>query len=392
MPNKILVISPDEETNQTLCNDLCELGYLTTHNTVLTKLSSHKLCPNICLIDLQLSRDCNADQWQAWLRDCQKTHTACLAFDRSTHPDRSIIAEAEPLCDTLSDPHDLNLLAEKVHSLLTIHKLTRQLNTTRQQLDHYQKEFHDGLQSAANIQNSLVPKQQPRYHNLSYSWKYVPCKQVGGDLFNVVQLDENTIMTYLMDVSGHGISSAMVTVSVHQSLSEHTGQLVKKPKDKYPFYEISSPQSILQELEAEYPFERFEEFFTISYLLINPHTGLLRYSNAGHPPPLLIRCDGRAERLDAGGTIIGIGKLVEFEGGESRLTPGDRLFMYTDGITEHLDKEGKAYGEDRLLAQLQNQTATPLDEAIQNTLLALHEFGGSALPIDDITLIGMEFL
>jgi sigma-B regulation protein RsbU (phosphoserine phosphatase) len=390
MPQQILVISPCNETNQALCDDVRNLGFTVAGSTSLTKPSSQDQQPALCITDLHFCNDATS-QWQEWLHDCHASHTACLAFDRSTTPDRNAIERLDPLGDTLGNPKDQELLAGKIQSLLTIRKLTRQLDATRHQLSHYQEELQDALQSAANIQRRLIPTRQPSYHNLHYSWKYMPCKQVGGDLFNIIQLDEQTVMTYLVDVSGHGISSAMVTVSVHQSLSLHTGQLVKRPTEHPPFYEITPPGQVLMELETEYPFERFEEFFTISYVLINPHTGQLCYSNGGHPPPLLLRSDGSVERLTAGGTVIGVGGMVDFEEDKTRLKSGDRLFMYTDGITEHLGKTGDAYGEERFLEQLSSQQGKPLDEITRDALISMREFGGSTLPVDDVTLIGMEF-
>ncbi len=391
MPQQILVISSHNEASQELCDNLRTLGYPATDVATLVKPSAQTNRPAICIVDLQLNRHGDSAQWEMWLQDCQATHTACLAFDSSTRPDANSITRLESLGDILLDSSDPTLLACKIHSLLTIRKLTRQLDATRHQLSHFQEELQEALLSAAHIQHSLIPARQPIYANLHYSCKYMPCKKVGGDLFNIIHLDEQTVMTYLVDVSGHGISSAMVTVSVHQCLSKHTGQLVKRPTEQPPFYEITPPGQVLQELETEYPFERFEEFFTISYVLINPHTGQLRYSNGGHPPPLLLRSNGSVERLDSGGTVIGVGKLVEFEEGEKRLYPGDRIYMYTDGITEHIGTSGEAYGEERFLNHLLAQKDKPLHETTQEVLIAMREFGGSTLPIDDVTLIGMEF-
>ena len=391
MSQKILVLSPCNHEASTLCDNLSSLGFAATSVETLVHPSAEEHSPALCIIDLQLHHSSFPALWDAWLQDCLQTRTACLAYDSTTQPEHSMIARLDPLCNTLQDPEDKDQLVGKIHSLLTIRKLTRQLEATRHQLAHYQEELQEALQSAAYIQRSLIPKRRPTYHNLSYAWRYMPCKQVGGDLFNVVQLDEQTVMTYLMDVSGHGISSAMVTVSVHQSLSIHTGQLVKRPTDQPPFYEITSPARVLKELEAEYPFERFEEFFTISYMLINPHTGHLRYSNGGHPPPLLLRKDGSVERLEAGGTVIGIGEKIAFEEGETRLLRGDRLFMYTDGITEHCGASDEAFGEERFIGQLCLHKEQPLDEVTRDALIAMREFGGSTLPIDDVTLIGIEF-
>jgi sigma-B regulation protein RsbU (phosphoserine phosphatase) len=391
MPQRILVISSSATLDEEILAYLHEKGYPATSTKTLSKPSAEEQRPALCIVDLALSREVGQSAWEAWRHDCQTTHTACLAFDSTRQADHTLIASLEPLCGTFALPINKDHLMSKVHSLLTIRKLSRQLEATRHQMSHYQEELHDALESAANIQRSLIPKTRPAYHNLQFAWRYMPCKQVGGDLFNIVQLDEQTVMAYLVDVSGHGISSAMVTVSVHQSLSLHTGQLVKKPIEQPPYYEIVPPEQVMKELEAEYPFERFEEFFTISYLLINPHSGKLSYCNAGHPPPFLLRKNGSIELLDAGGTIIGVGELIEFEGGESRLEPGDRIFMYTDGITEHIGSDGEPYGEQRFLQQLIGGRGQSLDDVTRDALIAMREFGGSILPIDDVTLIGIEF-
>ncbi len=391
MPQQLLVITPDTVFGETLGKRLREQGYPVTVATGLTKPSSLEHPPAICLIDLELHRNPTGGHWESWLQDCITAHVACLAFDCKNPPDRSLIERLEPLGDILTHPEDMAALENRVRSLLTTRKLHRQLEAARHQLAKHHNELQESLRSAALIQRSLIPARRSNIHNLLFSWKFMPSKQVGGDLFNIVQLDEQTVMVYLVDVSGHGISSAMVTVSVHQTLSLHTSQIIKHYTDHPPYYEIATPGAVMRELEAEYPFERFQEFFTISYLLINPHTGEIRYCNAGHPPPLLLRRDGSTDRLTAGGTVIGMGSLVSFEEGEARMEAGDRLYLYTDGITEHVDANGTLYGEERFLSRLRAQTDTPLDIAVQNALIALREFGGSTLPVDDVTLIGIEY-
>lgn len=266
-----------------------------------------------------------------------------------------------------------------------------ELRDLRARLAAREQELSDALESAAHIQRSLIPRSFPVYHNLHYAWQFVPFKKVGGDLFNIAPLDEQTIMTYLLDVSGHGIASAMVSVAVHQSLSPTTGRLLKQPLGHRPFYRITSPQEVLAALDAEYPFERFEEFFSLTYLLINPHSGQVRYGNAGHPPPLLLRCNGDVERLDCGGPLVGLGHRGDGEEGEARLQEGDRLFLYTDGLTEQTDRQGDAYGEARLVATLYAQAGKPLDRACAALLSDLRAHAGAAPAQDDQTLLGIEF-
>ena len=90
--------------------------------------------------------------------------------------------------------------------------------------------------------------------------------------------------------------------------------------------------------------------------------------------------------------MIGVGELIEFDEGQNRLEPGDRIFIYTDGITEHIDAAGEPYGEQRFLQQLIDMQEQPLEEVPRDALISLREFGGSTLPVDDVTLIGKEFL
>ena len=94
-------------------------------------------------------------------------------------------------------------------------------------------------------------------------------------------------------------------------------------------------------LEAKDDIERSEQLFSLSFILIKFHMGRLRYCNGGRPPPTPLRIDGTIKKVDSGGTVIGRGNFVTLEEGDSWLKPGDRLFMYTDGITEHLTTSEK---------------------------------------------------
>ena len=152
-----------------------------------------------------------------------------------------------------------------------------------------------------------------------------------------------------------------------------------------------SPGQVLMALDREYPIERFDKFFTISYLIVNAKTGSVRYASAAHPPPVLLHKDGTIELLKEGGTIIGMGGILPFEEGSRQLEKGDRLFVYTDGIIEYESKNGQFYGEERfyeILASMRDQT---LPKTIETTVTDLMAFGDQNDPQDDISLMGIEF-
>ncbi|AMV71021.1 SpoIIE family protein phosphatase [Desulfuromonas carbonis] len=267
-----------------------------------------------------------------------------------------------------------------------------QLAGARKLLRERNREQEEELRSAAQIQRNLIPTRLPDMGNYRFAWSFEPFEKIGGDLFNVMQLDENTVMAYLFDVSGHGVSAAMVSVSVYQSLSLHTGRIVKRVFITPPYYKLLSPAEVLEELEREYPFERFEKFFTISYLLMDIPTGRIRYSGAGHPPPALVRRGGGVELLRTGGGLIGLGVGGPFAEGEVALQGGDRLFLYSDGVIEWPNQEGELFGEERFFQLLDDLRGESLAEVCRRVYAAVREFAGGGVQQDDLTLLGIEFL
>jgi phosphoserine phosphatase RsbU/P len=194
----------------------------------------------------------------------------------------------------------------------------------------------------------------------------------------------------VIDVSGHGVPSAMLTVALSRSLSAETGYTVQSSMHTVA-KQIVSPCEVLRNLDREYPFERFSKFFSISYLVLNCQTGHLRFSSAGHPPPFLIRTDGTVRELDAGGTLIGIGTGVDFEEGAADLEKGDRIFLYTDGIPERANAKGELFGIERLREKLTAIPRAGLASLLDGLMVTLDSFATHQPAADDITICALEF-
>src|SRR4030095_9458948 len=197
----------------------------------------------------------------------------------------------------------------RVRNQVQLYQMTKALRTAHQQLCDKQQRLDEDLHSAAIIQQNLILKHTPYLPYVQVAWQYIPCERVGGDIFNIDQLDETHLAMFMLDVSGHGVSSAMVTVSVSQSLTPQLGYLLKKRQPLPPYYAITPPAEVLRALDEEYPFERFSTYFTLSYLVLDCRCGRLRYSSAAHPPPLL-RQSGEVVRLREGGAIIGLERIA----------------------------------------------------------------------------------
>jgi phosphoserine phosphatase RsbU/P len=392
MAGTILLTYTDDQLRRDLQAWLAGAGFeVQAVNTLQGAIAELRHSPALTLLDLELSQ---VDQvgFSQFGEHCQLSDIPCLCYSANGHFHASEPVDLAPWSErNIFDPRNRAEVLQQVATELKLKELVRQQVLIAGRLQEKQLALEEGLRSAEMIQNSLLPGFLPSCQQYRFAWRFLPCDQVGGDLLNLIQVDEKTIMVYLLDVSGHGVSSAMVTVSVYQSLSLHTGRIIKQLSDTPPYYRIPSPAEVLAELEKEYPYERFEKFFTISYLLLEVETGVARFSNGGHPPPVLVRADGSLELLNEGGSLIGMGGQIPFEEGKVTLATGDRIYLYSDGITEYAGPDNAMFGEPRFFQLLRENCAVELDNSCSQVISNLQAFGQGIKVADDISLLGVEY-
>jgi sigma-B regulation protein RsbU (phosphoserine phosphatase) len=291
--------------------------------------------------------------------------------------------------DYLSKPFDNGEVVARVKAQLRLRRLTRALEGLNRDLVGKQQRLEEDLRAAAEIQRALLPRPGVRVPGVRIAWRFEPCATIGGDIFNVLRLDDRHVALYVVDVSGHGVPPALLTVSVSQALAPSSGGTIRTSGDGCP--RVAGPAEVLDLLEAEYPIERFGMFFTISYLLLDLQSGRLRYSSAGHPPPLLVRPEGDLAVLEEGGPIIGLGAGLSFDEGSVTLSPGDRVVLYTDGVVEHMDPARVVFGDDRFRALLAARAGGSLEGVCDEIKAALDAHGAGAAPLDDVSLLALEY-
>ena len=295
----------------------------------------------------------------------------------------------EYLANLKDDDINKRLLRELVSKYALAETQLRKLN---EELVEKKRRLELDLKAAAEIQKSLLPQITFTVENLEIAWKFEPCEHMGGDIFNIFQIDSQHLGIYMLDVSGHGVPAAMITVSVSQFLQQNVVQMAKGRQNSA----IMSPAQILTALENEFPFERFNNFFTITYVVINTKTGDTVYSNAGHPYPALLRGNKSIELLNKKGPLIGVGDLnfinnrkIGFKEGRLVIQPGDKLFIYTDGIPEYQNSRKEFYGENRFYNTLKMLENESVRKIVDRCIESLMDFGNNARPKDDITLLGI---
>jgi sigma-B regulation protein RsbU (phosphoserine phosphatase) len=188
----------------------------------------------------------------------------------------------------------------------------------------------------------------------------------------------------MLDVCGHGVPAALISVAVSQFLNSTDGLLGNN-------CELLSPEIVLNKLDNSFPFERFDSFFSIFYMTIDVKDGWLDYSCAGHPPPILMHSDGTLDFLNQRGPVIGFGPETPFGQSSIQLQAGDRLILYTDGILENRNPAGNYFGKAGFCQVLNDHRNEPLQSMVDAVCQEIRNFRQQAAPDDDISLLAVEY-
>lgn len=259
--------------------------------------------------------------------------------------------------DFLIKPLEADELRARISAGARILDMQRELSQKNRLIESALEELrlaHDAIDKdliqARKIQESLVPEFTRSFGKSRVSLLLKPCGHIGGDLVGMFSPGVNRLGFYSIDVSGHGITSAMMTARLGGYLSsKHFDQNVAMEKRFNKFYALLPPEDVASMLNSRLMAdEGIEEYFTMVYAIVDLRNGHLKMVQAGHPHPLLLRQDGSTEFLGDGGLPIGLIEDASFQQIETHMKPGDKLLVYSDGFTECQLAEGGLLEEDGL--------------------------------------------
>ena len=270
----------------------------------------------------------------------------------------------------------------------------RALEVTNARLTQVNRRMEIDLHMAAKIQASLLPSRIPTYPGARFAWHFQPCDELAGDSLNVLVLDDRRVGLYVLDVSGHGVASALLSVTLSRMLSppsDPSSLLVRPGDEGAPGPLLVPPAEVADELGRRFPFDPATmQYFTMIYGHLDVITGEFQYTSAGHPGLALVPTQGPPRILDAPGFPVGLAPS-DYETHRITLEAGDRLYLYSDGIPDAMNNADALYGPARMLCGLERGRSESLDRSVTVLLEDIHAWCDGAGLRDDMSLLAVEF-
>jgi phosphoserine phosphatase RsbU/P len=230
------------------------------------------------------------------------------------------------------------------------------------------------MAEALSIQMRLLPAEIPQAPGYAIAADWRPARTVGGDYYDVLRFDENTLGFCIADVAGKGMPAALLMSNLQAAVRGLASPSVS-PEELCTAINRLLCRSIAG-----------DRFITFFYAVLDIPSGLLRYTNAGHPAPLVIRGDGTHAALCDGGGVLGVFEGAEFCSGEIQLSIADRVVLFTDGLLEAHDNDGEEFGSKRILEEGLTLRHSDAASVLDGIFARVREFGGRVFE-DDATLL-----
>jgi sigma-B regulation protein RsbU (phosphoserine phosphatase) len=342
------------------------------------------------------------------LREIRHTHSATdLPVIMGTAKDGSReIVEAFKLGanDYVTKPFDLPVLLARLRTQISLKRAVEEIRRLEHGLSERNHELHlanarmqKHLDAAAQVQRALLPEKAPGVPGYRFAWKFQPCAGLAGDILNLFPLEDGLVALYVLDVSGHGVAAALLSVTVSRFLSAspdassllwHAGDT--SGSNGEVAFTLESPATVAERLSRRFPFDHATaQFFTLMYGVLDTRGHRLTYTSAGHPNLLRICRAGSMKLLPASGFPIGImpGKYEQYT---IDLEPGDRLYIHSDGVSEAMSPARELFGVSRMIDVLTAARDRPLEEGLDALARRTQEWSGGENPNDDQTILAIE--
>lgn len=290
----------------------------------------------------------------------------------------------------LTKPVSSDLLINTIESAVEIFTLKKREMMLQNELKEAYNRIEKDLKAAAQLQSKFLPKKAVRLFNLQIAADQIPSVYVSGDALNYFELDDHVVGFFILDVSGHGVKSALFSFSLHNFLNP-------LPRKRSPLIKLlddgslapRSPERVVYNLNKRFTAEIDSDYFTIVYGIIDCRTNNLKLCCAGHPYPLHLS-EGKVSKIGKANFPVSMFHSVSYDFFETDFKKGDKLMLYSDGLTETIGKGKTNVGESMLIELLEKksaESAASLSAEIKKIALDLKESSFD----DDMTFMIIGF-
>lgn len=295
--------------------------------------------------------------------------------------------------DYVTKPLDFAVVLARVQTQLALKRSVEQILALEQQLSKANAELlrnaqrlQEELSAAAKIQEAFLPTSLPPIAGVEFAWVFQPCAELAGDALNIVPLDAEHVAVYVLDVTGHGVAASLLAVAAARVLTSAGADSVLIDKSDH---QPSGPARVATRLDRRFVWDSaIGQFITLFYAVLHVPSRRLTYVSCGHPPAIRVSAAGVATPLNGSGMPIGLGG--QYETHSVQLDPADRVFLYTDGVTEARNPDGTLFQTERLMQALTAGATSTLQASIDLLRERLKRWQSDLPQKDDISLLGFE--
>jgi sigma-B regulation protein RsbU (phosphoserine phosphatase) len=276
------------------------------------------------------------------------------------------------------------------HTLLQeqLEQTNRVLRRSNRELELYHARVSRELEAAARVQRALLPGEVEPWDGVDIAWSLRPCEELAGDILNVMRLTEDRLGVYVLDVSGHGVSAALLSAQVGRLLGADPSQSRLLCRGRGRYRQPVAPIDVVRQLNDLFPMDpQRPQFFTLVYGVFEVDTGRFVFSSAGHPGPVVVRADGRTEEFVLPGTPVGMLQVGRWDQCDIVLQPGDHVALISDGVVEAESPDGEVFGTDRLRSALSRADGGGAQAQCLEALAAVESWVRPARPRDDCSIL-----
>ena len=295
--------------------------------------------------------------------------------------------------DCITKPYERIEILARILAGTRIISLEQKLEKRNKALSKANKMMQNDLLAASRLQKSFLPKKAPQVPGLEFAWFFKPCEMIAGDTFHCFKLDDEHVALYLLDVSGHGVQAAMLSVMLSRTLTPYPsrGGILIGDGSASGKIQVRSPLEIARILNKRYPMDvDVGQYFTLLYILIDLPDRALRLVSAGHPRLLHMTKNGETRFIETDGFPIGMFEDIEYDEGRLSLSPGDCIFLYSDGVIDAVNRHHETYGPGGLIDSVTKRRKGPITKITKGILSDVMRFTKGTEMGDDMTLLALS--